>query len=38
MYKTELYWCYQMFYKDWHGDIPHAGPIDDFTEEDFMTS
>ena len=38
MYNMEMYWCYQMLYRDWRGDIPHAGEVDDFTEEDFLTS
>ena len=38
MYKTEMYWCFQTLAKDWRADMPHAGPIDDFTEEDFLTS
>ncbi|KAH7377963.1 hypothetical protein BKA64DRAFT_246767 [Cadophora sp. MPI-SDFR-AT-0126] len=38
MYNTEMYWCYQLFTKGWRGDTPHAGPIDAFTEEDFLTS
>jgi len=38
MYNTEMYWCYQLFCKDWRGDITHVGEVDDFTEEDFLTS
>lgn len=37
-YTTPMYWCYQMLDKDWAPDVPHAEPIDDFTEEDFLTS
>ncbi|KAF2810818.1 uncharacterized protein BDZ99DRAFT_462132 [Mytilinidion resinicola] len=38
MYKAEMYWCFQTLSLDWRADMPHAGPIDDFTEEDFLTS
>ncbi|KAF3768124.1 hypothetical protein M406DRAFT_275913 [Cryphonectria parasitica EP155] len=39
MYDDELYWCYQLLVKDWRGDIPYlAGEIDDFREEDFLSS
>lgn len=38
MYEDDGYWCYQMLFKDWRGDIPHAGDIDDFTENDFLSS
>ncbi|KAI5921282.1 hypothetical protein F4810DRAFT_722753 [Camillea tinctor] len=38
MYDDENYWCYQMLSQDWKGDIPHAGEIDDFREEDLLSS
>jgi hypothetical protein len=38
MYDDDLYWCYQMLCKDWRGDVPYTGMIDDFTEYDFMSS
>ncbi|KAI0597494.1 hypothetical protein F4775DRAFT_256701 [Biscogniauxia sp. FL1348] len=38
MYNDENYWCYQMLCQDWRGDIPHAGDIDDFREEDLLSS
>lgn len=39
MYEDELYWCYQLLVPDWRGDIPYtAGEIDDFREEDFLSS
>jgi hypothetical protein len=38
MYDTEMYWCYQMLCRDWRGDIPHAGEIDDWTEKEFLVS
>lgn len=39
MYENELYWCNQLFVPDWRGDIPYtAGEIDDFREEDFLSS
>ncbi|OTB09303.1 hypothetical protein M426DRAFT_77483 [Hypoxylon sp. CI-4A] len=38
MYDDDGYWCYQMLCRDWKGDVPHAGDIDDFTEEDFLSS
>ncbi|RYP55596.1 hypothetical protein DL771_012350 [Monosporascus sp. 5C6A] len=38
MYSTPMYWTYQLFLHDWRGDIEHVTPVDDFTEEDFMTS
>jgi hypothetical protein len=36
MYDDEMYWCYQMLCKDWRGDIPYKGEIDDFRDEDFL--
>ncbi|KAH8667632.1 hypothetical protein BGZ60DRAFT_409666 [Tricladium varicosporioides] len=36
MYNNEMYWCYQMLCKDWQGDIPYPGEVDDFREEDFL--
>ncbi|KAH8768532.1 hypothetical protein BGZ57DRAFT_766227 [Hyaloscypha finlandica] len=36
MYDDEMYWCYQMLYKDWRGDIPYIGEMDDFRDEDFL--
>lgn len=39
MYEDELYWCYQLLVSDWRGNIPYeAGEIDDFREEDFLSS
>lgn len=38
MYDDEMYWCYQMLAREWRGDIPYAGEVDDFTEEDFLSS
>ncbi|KAI8626340.1 hypothetical protein F5Y19DRAFT_227142 [Xylariaceae sp. FL1651] len=38
MYETPLYWVYQLFLDDWKGDIKHITPVDNFTEEDFMTT
>ncbi|KAK4660338.1 hypothetical protein QC762_118060 [Podospora pseudocomata] len=39
MYKDDEYWTHQLLCKDWKGDAPYtAGPIDDFTEDDFLSS
>ena len=38
MYRSEMYFCYQLLCKDWRGDIPHAAEIFDYTEQDFLTS
>lgn len=38
MYEDDGYWCYQMLDPEWDGNIPHNGEIDDFTEEDFLSS
>jgi hypothetical protein len=38
MYKTPMYWCFQMLDRNWKPDVLHPEPIDDFTEEDFLTS
>ncbi|KAI1374760.1 hypothetical protein F4677DRAFT_155055 [Hypoxylon crocopeplum] len=38
VYRTPLYLCYQILAEDWNPDVPHSEPIDDFTEEDFLTS
>jgi hypothetical protein len=38
MYEDDGYWCYQLLSGSWKGDIPHAGEIDDFAEEDFLSS
>ncbi|KAK4174899.1 hypothetical protein QBC36DRAFT_332626 [Triangularia setosa] len=39
MYKDDEYWTHQLLCKDWEGDAPYtAGPIDDFTEDDFLSS
>ncbi|KAI6087570.1 hypothetical protein F4821DRAFT_236104 [Hypoxylon rubiginosum] len=38
VYRTPLYLCYQVLAEDWSADVPHSEPIDDFTEEDFLTS
>ncbi len=38
MYEDEMYWCSQLLCKEWRGDVPHKGEIDDFTEADFLTS
>jgi hypothetical protein len=36
MYRTEMYWCFQVLSKDWRSDLAHIGEIDEFTEEDFI--
>ncbi|KAK4145293.1 uncharacterized protein C8A04DRAFT_27053 [Dichotomopilus funicola] len=38
MYSAPMYWCLQMLDRDWKPDVEHPEPIDEFTEEDFMTS
>jgi len=38
MYSDDSYWCYQLLCLNWRGDIPHAGEIDDYREEDFLSS
>ena len=38
MYTTPMYWCLQMLDRNWKPDVQHPDPIDDFTEEDFLTS
>ncbi|KAF3046468.1 hypothetical protein E8E12_009812 [Didymella heteroderae] len=38
MYEDDGYWCYQMLDLEWEGNIPHNGEVDDFTEEDFLSS
>ncbi|KAK0718702.1 hypothetical protein B0T21DRAFT_386415 [Apiosordaria backusii] len=39
MYKDDEYWTHQLLCKDWEGDAQYtAGPIDDFTEDDFLSS
>ncbi|KAI4859665.1 hypothetical protein F4820DRAFT_453678 [Hypoxylon rubiginosum] len=38
VYRTPLYLCHQVLVEDWRADIPHSEPIDNFTEEDFLTS
>ncbi|KAI2602324.1 hypothetical protein GGR54DRAFT_634076 [Hypoxylon sp. NC1633] len=38
VYRTPLYLCYQVLAQDWSPDVPNSEPIDDFTEEDFLTS
>ncbi|XXG96396.1 hypothetical protein Hte_002678 [Hypoxylon texense] len=38
VYRTPLYLCYQVLVEDWRADVPHSEPIDNFTEEDFLTS
>ncbi|KAM5358791.1 hypothetical protein ACJZ2D_014999 [Fusarium nematophilum] len=38
MYDDDGYWCYQLLDRDWRGDIQHAGEVDDYREEDFLSS
>ncbi|KAI1456475.1 hypothetical protein F4805DRAFT_475821 [Annulohypoxylon moriforme] len=38
VYKTPLYLCYQVLAEDWSPTVENAEPLDDFTEEDFLTS
>ncbi|KAF4987082.1 hypothetical protein FDECE_15605 [Fusarium decemcellulare] len=38
MYDDDGYWCYQLLSRQWRGDIRHNGAIDDYTEEDFLSS
>ncbi|KAI1769911.1 hypothetical protein F4818DRAFT_446760 [Hypoxylon cercidicola] len=38
VYRTPLYLCYQVLVEKWSADVSHSEPIDDFTEEDFLTS
>lgn len=38
MYKDDGYWCYQLLSPDWRGNIPHNFQVDDFREEDFLSS
>ncbi|KAK4197782.1 hypothetical protein QBC40DRAFT_180181 [Triangularia verruculosa] len=39
MYKDDEYWTHQLLCKDWEGDTAYtAGPIDDFDEDDFLSS
>lgn len=38
MYQDDGYYCYQLLSQNWRGNIEHAGEVDDFTEEDFLSS
>lgn len=38
MYRTPMYWSGQLLCPNWTADVPHSKPIDDFTEQDFLTS
>lgn len=38
MYDDDAYWVYQLLCKDWKGDSKHPGEIDDFSEDDFLSS
>ncbi|KAH6628911.1 hypothetical protein F5144DRAFT_655593 [Chaetomium tenue] len=38
MYKDDAYWVYQLLCQDWNGEYKHPGEIDDFTEDDFLSS
>jgi hypothetical protein len=38
MYKDDAYWVYQMLCGDWEGARSYPGDIDDYTEEDFISS
>ncbi|KAI0133338.1 hypothetical protein F4776DRAFT_129843 [Hypoxylon sp. NC0597] len=38
VYRTPLYLCSQVLVEDWSPNIDNSEPIDDFTEEDFLTS
>jgi len=38
MYEDDAYWVYQLLRQDWSGDFKHPGEIDDFTEDDFLSS
>ncbi|KAK3686249.1 hypothetical protein B0T22DRAFT_483143 [Podospora appendiculata] len=37
VYTNSMYWTLQVVDDEWE-DVPHLGPMDDFTEEDFLTS
>lgn len=38
MYEDDAYWVYQLLCQDWNGEYKHPGEIDDFTEDDFLSS
>ncbi|KAH6855479.1 hypothetical protein B0I37DRAFT_57262 [Chaetomium sp. MPI-CAGE-AT-0009] len=38
MYNDDAYWVYQLLCQDWNGEYKHPGEIDDFTEDDFLSS
>ncbi|KAI2463849.1 hypothetical protein F4781DRAFT_100073 [Annulohypoxylon bovei var. microspora] len=38
VYSTPLYLCYQVLAEDWSPTVENAEPLDNFTEEDFLTS
>ncbi|ORY67027.1 uncharacterized protein BCR38DRAFT_336593 [Pseudomassariella vexata] len=38
VYRTQMYLCYKVVSNDWSPDLPHSEPIDNFTEQDFLTS
>jgi hypothetical protein len=38
MYEDDAYWVYQLLCQDWSGEYKHPGEIDDFTEDDFLSS
>jgi hypothetical protein len=38
MCTTPMYWCYQMLDRNRKPAVEHAELIDDFTDEDFLTS
>lgn len=38
VYRTPMYLCYRVISDDWSPDFVHSAPLDNFTEEDFLTS
>ncbi|KAI1439981.1 hypothetical protein F5Y02DRAFT_32815 [Annulohypoxylon stygium] len=38
VYNTPLYFCYQVLVEEWSPTVENGEPLDNFTEEDFLTS
>ncbi|KAI4599144.1 hypothetical protein KJ359_002102 [Pestalotiopsis sp. 9143b] len=38
VYQNPMFWVTQIMVSDWHGDFNHVVPLDNLTEQDFLTS